>query len=126
MAPKSEPVSRLSDAAAVLGGGLFLALIGLLTWEAVRPSSPPAVSATVVEAEVRRERGEAYVPVDVENGGDRAASAVVLEVAGAGGEPSITVIDYLAGGEKARVVVLVEEASAGPDFRARVRSYQEP
>lgn len=126
MARKSEPVSRLSDAAAVVGGALFLALIGLLTWQAVRPSAPPAVTATVVEAEVRREGGVAYVPVDIENGGDRAASAVVVEVAGAAGEPATTVVDYLAGGERARVVVLAEGAAAGPGFRARVRSYQEP
>lgn len=126
MAGKDERPSRLSDVAAVVGGVVFLTLIGLLVWDAVRPSAPPAITATVAAAEVRREAGAAYVPVDVRNVGDRPASAVVLQVSSAEEETMSTVVDYLAGHERARVVVRVEGAAASPGFRARVRSYQEP
>ncbi|HUP20895.1 MAG TPA: hypothetical protein VM778_13230 [Gemmatimonadota bacterium] len=119
-------ISRLSDVAAVVGGALVLALIGYLAWDAARPSSPPAITATVVQFEVRPEGEAVYVPVDVRNVGDRPATAVVLQVSGAEGEAASTVIDYLAGGERARVVVLVEGGAASPAFRVRVRSYQEP
>jgi uncharacterized protein (TIGR02588 family) len=126
--PKKDrtEVSRLSDVAAGVGGALVLALIAYLGWDAARESAPPALTATVVQSEVRPEGEAAYVPVDVQNLGDRPATAVVLQVSGVEGEAASTVIDYLAGHERARVVVVVEGGAASPAFRVRIRSYQEP
>ncbi len=126
MAGKRNGVSRLSDVSAVIGGGLFLILIGLLIWDAVRASSPPVLTATVVDSLIRRDAGATYVPVDLRNEGDGAATAVVLEVSAGEGDASTTVIDYLAGHERARVVARVAAADSVSRFDARVLSYQEP
>ena len=85
-----------------------------------------AAQDKLTKLQVRRDAAAAYVPVDVRNEGDGAATAVVLEVSAGEGDGSTTVIDYLAGHERARVVARVAVAESVPRFDARVRSYQEP
>jgi uncharacterized protein (TIGR02588 family) len=126
LAPGGDAPTPLSYAAAAVSGLLIAFLMGYLAYDALSSSSPPRITAAVVSEEFRRDDGQSYVPIDVANGGDEAATEVVLEIMpeppGAGLQ---TIVDYLAGGESRRIVALVGSGAAG-SFRVRVVSYQEP
>lgn len=125
-AERGDRPTAFSYAAAAASGALVVLLVGYLAFDALRAKTPPRLTAVVVSAEVRRDGGQAYVPVEVVNEGDLAAAQVVVETGPEGVAGSTqTAIDYLAGGERRRIVAILP-ASPDAAFRARVVSYQEP
>lgn len=126
MSPDGDAPTPLSYAAAAVSGLLIACLMGYLAYDAFGPSSPPRITAVVVTGEIRRDDGQSYVPIEVANEGEDAASGIVLEVAPEAADAGLqTIVDYLAGGESRRVVALVRSDRAD-SFRVRVVSYQEP
>jgi uncharacterized protein (TIGR02588 family) len=121
-----EQPTALSYATAAVSGAIVLALVGYLTFHALEPGSPAAITADVVPADAWRRDGLLYVPIDVHNAGGRPASEVVIEMrleADGGGE---TTIDYLAGGESQRIYMTAAASADAARVIARVVSFQEP
>jgi len=131
---KEESPARLSFIAAGVSGALVLALVTYLTWHALQPGPPAAITADIVPTEGWNGNDLLYVPIDVRNVGSRPASEVVIEmllqgsVAGdmTGERTGETTIGFLAGGESQRIYVALPEGTDVGPLIARVGSFQEP
>ena len=91
---KSEDPGRpvLQWVMAVAGAVVTLSAIGIVAWEALQPSSPPALSARIVAVETTA-AGHVAV-VRVQNDGDDTAAAVQIE--GVLGDQTATAsLDYV-------------------------------
>lgn len=62
---------------AAVGAAVTAAAIGLMAWEAVQPSAPPALNARIVKVETTSAGQVATVLVS--NDGDETAAAVFVE-----------------------------------------------
>jgi uncharacterized protein (TIGR02588 family) len=108
MAPRKTPAKAAPPAAAtpwlqwamaILGAVVLAGMIGVVTWEALRPASLPALSARIVAVETTS-AGHVAV-IKVVNDGDDTASAVDIE--GVLGEETATAtVDYVPGHGHAR------------------------
>ncbi|CAN5129569.1 hypothetical protein BH18GEM1_BH18GEM1_17700 [soil metagenome] len=123
---KEESPARLSFITAGLSGVLVLALVGYLTWHALQPGPPAAITADIVPAEAWKRNELLYVPVDVRNVGSRPASEVVIEMRLEGEGGGGTTIGFLAGGESQRIYAAFPEGIDIGPLIARVVSFQEP
>lgn len=93
---KSAATSRplLQWGMALLGAVITLTAIGIVVWEALQPTAPPALSARIVAVDVTA-AGQ-VATVRVQNDGDDTAAAVDIE--GVLGEQTATAsLDYVPG-----------------------------
>ena len=91
-APASTPL--LQWAMAILGGVVTAAIIGVVIWEALQPTAPPALSARIVDVETTSSGHVAVIKVV--NDGDDTASAVDIEGV-LGAETATATVDYVPG-----------------------------
>lgn len=79
---------------ALLGAAITLTAIGIVVWEALQPTAPPALSARIVAVDVTA-AGQ-VATVRVQNDGDDTAAAVDIE--GVLGDQTATAsLDYVPG-----------------------------
>ncbi len=103
----------------VIGAGLILGLVGLVTYlQLSGGNQPPIVTAAPLAQEIRRAEGVYFLPVAVSNRGDQTAEDVMIQAelvtSGGTSESSEFTIDFLAGGETAEgTVVFSADPSAG-------------
>ena len=80
---------------AAVGGGVTLAVIGVVLWEALQPASPPTLYARIVET---RSNGSGYLAeVEIVNAGADTAAAVDLRGRLGESPPSTATVDYVPG-----------------------------
>ena len=122
--------SPLEWAAAILGGLIALALLGLIGWDAVvgPGRAPPAL---VVQPErVTRNAGGYVVQFVARNRADDTAAGVhvegVLEQGGAPIETSQTTIDYVPGNGRRRGGLVFTRDPAAYRLELRATGYQQP
>lgn len=98
--PRPSPETRpfLQWAMAALGAGATLAVIGVVTWEALQPSSPPVLKAWIASVSTTS-MGHVAV-VDVVNAGDETASGVTVEGV-VDAETATVTLDYVPGNGRA-------------------------
>lgn len=90
--PSGHPL--LQWAMAALGAVITLTAIGIVVWEAVQPTAPPALSARIVA--VQSTAAGHVATVRVQNDGDETAAAVDIE--GVLGDQTTTAsLDYVPG-----------------------------
>lgn len=123
---REEQPTALSYLTAGVSGALVLALVGYLTFHALEPGPPAAITADIVPADAWRRDGLLYVPIDVRNIGGRPASAVLIEMRLEEDGVGETTIDYLAGGESQRIYTTLAGSADAARVIARVISFQEP
>jgi len=96
--PTSQTRPVLQWVMAALGAGVTLAVIGVVTWEALQPSSPAELNARI--ASVATTAIGHVAVVEVVNTGDETASGVMVE--GVLGEETATAtLDYVPGNGRA-------------------------
>jgi uncharacterized protein (TIGR02588 family) len=84
---------------AVLGAVVTLTAIGIVVWEALQPTAPPALSARIVA--IQSTSAGHVAAVRVQNDGDQTAAAVDIE--GVLGDQTATAsLDYVPGHGHAR------------------------
>jgi len=96
-APKVAPLQTtpvLQWAMAILGGVVTAAIMGVVIWEALQPTAPPALSARIVAIEATTAGHVAIIKVV--NEGDDTASAVDIEGV-LGAEQASATVDYVPG-----------------------------
>ena len=90
----ASPRPLLQWGMALLGAVITLTAIGIVVWEALQPTAPPALSARIVAVDVTA-AGQAAT-VRVQNDGDDTAAAVDIE--GVLGDQTATAsLDYVPG-----------------------------
>ena len=95
--PKAAPLQTtpaLQWAMAILGGVVTAAIMGVVIWEALQPTAPPALSARIVAIEATTAGHVAIIKVV--NEGDDTASAVDIEGV-LGAEQASATVDYVPG-----------------------------
>jgi uncharacterized protein (TIGR02588 family) len=126
-AERSERPSRLSRNVALVSAVVITALLGYLTFEALRDGSPARITIEVASSEGWSDGSVAYVPVEVRNSGGATAADVEVETAFEvpGGDPIVkrTRLDFLAGGERRRFYAV---GPPGASLTTRVIGFQEP
>ncbi|OGN49194.1 MAG: hypothetical protein A2352_00030 [Caulobacterales bacterium RIFOXYB1_FULL_67_16] len=104
-----------------VGAAVTAAAIGLMAWEAVQPSAPPALSARIVKVETTSAGHVATVLVS--NAGDDTAAAVSVE-AELGDQTATATLDYVPGHGQAEAYVMFH---ADPRAAAvRVKAWSAP
>jgi len=93
-APEPQTVPLVQWAMAVFGGLVTAAVIAVVIWEALQPSSPPALSARIIAIETTAAGRVAIVKVV--NDGEDTASAVDIEGV-LGDEQATATVDYVPG-----------------------------
>jgi len=83
---------------AALGAGVTLVVIGVVTWEALQPSSPAVLKAHI--ASVAATSSGHVAVVEVVNAGDETASSVMVEGV-LGEETASATLDYVPGNGRA-------------------------
>lgn len=92
--PAASPRPLLQWGMALLGAVITLTAIGIVVWEALQPTAPPALSARIVAVDVTA-AGQ-VATVRVQNDGDDTAAAVDIE--GVLGDQTATAsLDYVPG-----------------------------
>lgn len=92
--PAASPRPLLQWSMALLGAVITLTAIGIVVWEALQPTAPPALSARIVAVDVTA-AGQ-VATVRVQNDGDDTAAAVDIE--GVLGDQTATAsLDYVPG-----------------------------
>ena len=92
--PAASTRSLLQWGMALLGAVITLTAIGIVVWEALQPTAPPALSARIVAVDVTA-AGQ-VATVRVQNDGDETAAAVDIE--GVLGDQTATAsLDYVPG-----------------------------
>lgn len=92
--PAASPRPLLQWGMALLGAVITLTAIGIVVWEALQPTAPPALSARIVAVDVTA-AGQ-VATVRVQNDGDDTAAAVDIE--GILGDQTATAsLDYVPG-----------------------------
>lgn len=124
---REELPARLSYVTAAVSGALVLALVAYLTVHALHDDRPAVIVTAAVPEEAWGQAGVRYVPIDVRNLGDLAATEIVIEAGdeGTGGVATAT-IDYLAGGERQRIYIALPDNPVESPVTPRVVTFQEP
>lgn len=111
-----------------LSAGLILLVAGLVVYSHLLAGSEPAsIQVNPVFEELREEAGSYYLPVGIENTGDRTAQDVRVEVsipsATAGREIAEISVQFLAGGETIEAVAVFQHAPTQQDLSTNIVSY---
>ncbi|NLD71229.1 MAG: hypothetical protein GX649_00770 [Chloroflexi bacterium] len=110
-----------------LGAAVLLALVGLIVYQFLSTGNAPAsIEVTPLYGEMRTIEGAYYLPVEVHNAGDRAASDVRVEASLEDGERSPVTVPFLDGGETARATLVFSRSPSGGGLQLDVQSYLEP
>ncbi|HZG68213.1 MAG TPA: hypothetical protein VEZ12_15825 [Herpetosiphonaceae bacterium] len=117
---------------ATLGVVLLLlgAIIGLLLWYAVQPTTEARFEVTVETAAIAEQQGHYYVPLRVLNTGDATAEDVTVRAALLRDEQVVDEVElafvFLAGGEEAEGVAVFDEDPRDGMIEAGVTSHLIP
>ena len=117
---------------ATLGVVLLLlgAIIGLLLWYAVQPTTEARFEVTVETAAIAEQQGHYYVPLRVLNTGDATAEDVMVRAALLRDEQVVEDVEltfaFLAGGEEADGVAVFDEDPRDGMIEAGVTSHLIP
>ncbi|WP_312597459.1 hypothetical protein [Brevundimonas sp.] len=98
-AAASTPRPVLQWVMAGVGAAVTLGAVGIVVWEALQPSSPPALSARIVA--VQSTAAGQVATVRVRNDGDDTAAAVDIEGV-LGDQTATATLDYVPGHGHAR------------------------
>ena len=98
-AASSTPRPVLQWVMAGVGAAVTLGAVGIVVWEALQPSSPPALSARIVA--VQSTAAGQVATVRVQNDGDDTAAAVDIEGV-LGDQTATATLDYVPGHGHAR------------------------
>ena len=93
-AAASTPRPVLQWVMAGVGAAVTLGAVGIVVWEALQPSSPPALSARIVA--VQSTAAGQVATVRVQNDGDDTAAAVDIEGV-LGDQTATATLDYVPG-----------------------------
>jgi uncharacterized protein (TIGR02588 family) len=104
---RREPTRSLAEWTTLgISAAIVLALLGLVTYQAMTRGGRPAVIAVALQTEAVRHEGAAYyLPVEIANHGDQTAADVRVQVsltAGDGRQTAHLSVAFLAGGATAR------------------------
>jgi uncharacterized protein (TIGR02588 family) len=105
-----------------IGALLFLAVIGLLAGEGMKPPAPPDISGRVTGVEQQESRW--LVTIEVRNAGDAAAS-VRIEVT-SGDETRDLTVDFLATQAIATGAVYFDQRPVSGSIRVAITGYLAP
>lgn len=105
-----------------IGAVLFLAVLGLLAGEGMKPPAPPDISGRVLGVEQQESRW--LVRIEVRNAGD-AASSVRIEVV-SGSQTRELTLDFLPGQANASGGVYFEQRPVPGSIRVAVAGYLAP
>ena len=114
-----------------ISASIVVAILGLITWlEFSGASAPPRVTAWADLEQVRQEEGVFYVPVTIENTGDKTIEEVVVEAQldTGNGEPEVAdiTVTFLAGGERVYGALVFTSDPRNGDLIIRPVSYIDP
>lgn len=114
-----------------VSASIVIAMLGLITWlEFSGSSEPPRITALANLEQMRQDEGVFYVPVTIENTGDRTVEDVVIEAQldTGDGEPEVAeiTVTFLAGGERVHGAFVFTSNPNNGDLVIRPVSYKDP
>lgn len=125
---QDRPAGWLERAATILSALLVAGMLGVLIYDATRPSSPPAFETKL--GRIDTIGGNLRIPVEVRNTGDEAGHNVQLHIEILSGDSVLAEsdlqVDWLAGRSKHDAVGFFEKPTLPYTAKAEVRGYTEP
>lgn len=127
---RRDPVPPLEWAAAIAGLLVFLLLVGVVAWEAVRTPADPVPRLSVTTGRLVQQDGSYLLTLELNNAGMATAAAVQVEgTLRNGGEPvetSSASINFVPGNSRASGGLIFTKDPRKHSLDLRVTGYQVP